>query len=186
MEDFRNSNTEKVAKNRVSIKYKVPKKHLLLIALTVILAVSTAYIVYRLFGSNPNGVSSPFTSEIKQSVDFTLYYPANLPDGFKIEQDSVSQADEGVVIYAISNGSGKRITISVQQMPENINLDLLYNNLSDVYEIDTSYGKVKVGKDGNVLIGNVNANGTWLLFNTPNGNVTTEEFNQVLASVIQG
>lgn len=130
---------------------------------------------------------SPFSSEIKESVEFPLYYPTSLPEGFKIETDSIKEAENGVVIYAISNGSGKRVTVSAQKAPENIDINALYSSFDDTYELDTSTGKIKVAKtDDNVHIANLIRDDTWLLLNTPNGNVSTEEFNQILSSIREG
>lgn len=175
---------EKPYKNNVRHSKGKVVRYLLLF---IVLGLAIAGIVFGASKLAPNLLSpSPFSEEVKKDIDFSLYYPANLPEGFKIETDSIQQADQGVVIYAISNDSGKRITVSIQKMPENIDLNKIYENLSNVYEVDTDYGKVKVGQDENILIGNVNAEGTWLLINTPNGNVSTDELNTVLSSLKKG
>jgi hypothetical protein len=130
---------------------------------------------------------TPFNTEIKESVGYSLYYPKDLPQNFKIESDSVQEADPGVVVYAISDEDGHRLTVSMQRLPEGLNLEPLTNSLQDTYEIDTPLGKAMVGKTENgMLIANLIVDETWIIVNTPNANITTDQMNTVLQGLSKG
>lgn len=163
------------------LRRAITPKRLIYVTFTL-LAISAA--VFGISKIKPDlFAGSPFEETVKDSVEYDLYYPTSLPPGFKIETDSVQKVEDGVVVYAISDDDGKRITVSSQIKPSQINLDSIYAALSGVYDLKTHNGDVKVGKAQNgVLVAAMTLGDTWLLLNTPNGNVSVDEFNQILVS----
>ena len=57
-------------------------------------------------------------SSYKKQLSFPLYYPSELPVGYKIVTSSINSSD-GVLLFAIKN-NGTEITISEQSMPDQL------------------------------------------------------------------
>ncbi len=119
-----------------SPKLKRPRKWWLLIVLTlvgiIIIAGATAAILLI--------VQKPATpiSEFSKKVNFPLYYPEKLPNGYSFTPHSAS-IEDNVVFYAIQNGD-KKITVSEQTLPT-----ILPNLTAQKFdEIDAEAGKAYI------------------------------------------
>jgi hypothetical protein len=82
--------------------------------LTIIILVAALVAGLSLVG---NKDSSPLPKSARQAVNFPLYYPSHLPEGYKLEKGS-AKAENNIVFYSISN-NGKKISVSEQAAPIN-------------------------------------------------------------------
>ncbi len=127
---------------------------------------------------------SPFNSDITQKMDIPLYYPTKLPSNYKIELGSINQPEADVVAYTISNDSGKKINISLQKQPEGFDLSPLYESLTDVSDLETKFGKVKVGSSSQgYRIANILTGKSWVIITTEKDNLQPEELSSIIDSL---
>lgn len=126
---------------------------------------------------------SPFSEEMRKKTGIPLYYPTKLPAGYKLELNTITQPETDVVLYAVSNESGQRFNITLQKQPADINLEPLYNTLTDTKEIGTQFGQVKVGTTTEgIRMANILAGQTWIIISGSTATLTEP----VLAEVIDG
>lgn len=128
---------------------------------------------------------NPFTGEMAEEIDYPLLYPATLPEGFKLDKNSVSQTED-VVIYAIKNGD-KTIHISLQPQPQNFNLKPVLDLMTDVRQIETPAGETYSGvtKDNRLLSHTVTGS-VWIITNMPKDTVDNQELDAMLQSFREG
>lgn len=126
----------------------------------------------------------PFSQEIADNMGIPLYYPTKLPGTFKIELDSIVQPEKFVVVYALSSDDGKRININQQEQPSDITLDPLHAVLSNIREVDTKFGPVKIGvNEGTTNIANILTGETWIILNYPTDAVQDAAIIQIINSL---
>lgn len=154
----------------------------ILTLLTLILVIGTAslgFIYLREPVLSLLKPKAPFSPEISEKSQTPLYYPTKLPGSFKMETNSITQSDTGVVIYAITDDSGKKINVSIQKKPDNLNLEPLYLALSNVRDVDTKLGTIKVGQSNEgsseLEISNITVDSSWIILSSTKGTVTDEE-----------
>jgi hypothetical protein len=130
---------------------------------------------------------SPFVGKVS-GASFTLYYPTKLPDGFKIELNSIGHPEgKESVVYSISDDSGRTINVSLQPKPDGLNLEKINNTFTDTREVTTNYGKVIIGNsDLGIIMGNVTTDETWIIVSAALDAVTDKEFDTVLTSLKEG
>lgn len=159
------------------------RKHLVVMPIVVISLISVVALVAikkdSLLGLfTPN---SPFSEEVAGAIDTPLYYPTKLPGTYKMEINSIVQPEEDVVVYAITDETGKKLNISLQKQPEGINLDPLYAVLSNVRTLNTDLGEVRVGKsDDNLDIVNILTGQTWIIINSGSGTISDQDLTTVI------
>lgn len=169
-------------KPRTKLKKSVVRT-LLLIPIVIALGFATTYL-WRGPISSLLEPKSPFTESQQQDMAIPLYYPTKLPGSFKIETNSITQPDNGVLLYAISDDDGKRFNITLQKKPESISLDPLYAALSDVREIDTDHGVVKYGNSNEgIMVANVMMPQTWIIINSAAGTLDDASLTTVVNSL---
>lgn len=112
---------------------------------------------------------SPFNETISSSVNFPLYYSKELPEGYQLDEDSVS-FNKGVVVYSISSKDGnKKLFVSQQKRPEGFDFEgFNTDKISEAYEIQTPNGTATIGvvNDTTQVISVVSGE-TWIFANTP-------------------
>lgn len=87
--------------------------------------------------------------EVQRSVPFPIYYPRNLPAGYKLDPKSFRLAEAGVVLFTVTYGEGKNIVFSVQQQPSGSEMDKFvtsYIPLSTALQLPL--GQAKIGAYG--------------------------------------
>lgn len=172
-----NHNNTKSRKRRSSIR--------LILAVSIVSLIGVGTFLFKDKISEIVRPPSPFSEEVSKQADTKLYYPTKLPGSFKMETNSISQ-DNGVVIYAITDESGNKINVSVQKKPDNLNLDPVYSVLSNVREIHTKFGTVKVGQsdenNNQIEIANTIIDGSWLIINSTKGTLQDQDLVNIINS----
>lgn len=130
---------------------------------------------------------APFSPELSEKSQATLYYPTKLPGSFKMETNSITQSDTGVVLYAITDDGGKKINVSIQKKPDSLNLEPLYSALSNVRDINTKLGTIKVGQSNEgsaeLEVSNITVDSSWIILSSAKGTVTDEELNTIISNL---
>ncbi len=144
--------------------------------LSIIVAIAAGVLLWQGPVSSLLQPKSPFSEEITSSMNIPLFYPTSPPAGFKIEVDSVTQPEPGVVLYVMSDEEGNRINLTLQRQPEGINLDPLYAALISTRELTTTkFGTIKTGiTTENISITNILTGQTWILINMPRDTINDE------------
>ncbi len=128
---------------------------------------------------------SPFNEEVLGKMTETpLYYPTKLPGTYKIELNSITQPESSVVVYAITDDSGKKINVSLQAQPKNMTLEPLYKALTNLRNTDTKFGVIKTGtsEDG-IDITNILAGKTWIIITSAKGVLSSDEIQTIVNSL---
>lgn len=130
---------------------------------------------------------SPFTNSAAKDMGFSLYFPTDLPNGYKIELNSVKRAEDNpVILLGISNDNNQRITISQQKQPDGLNFDSLQKLLTDTRQVQTRFGTVSIGKsNGDTEIANILTEDTWILVSAPKDSVSSQDFDNLVKSFRQ-
>lgn len=108
---------------------------------------------------------SPFTTDIRSSVSFPLYYPTKYPSGYHLDPASISSNGQAV-LYQVKGDSTDALTIfvSIQAKPTGMNFDDFYNkHLTEPTSHITSNGPVVVGTDSRGTFGGLLTKNDWVL-----------------------
>lgn len=144
------------------------KKKLLIIAVVgIVIGVGSGVLIWKMAFLQPAN-ANPFTAKELAAVQFPLYYPTQLPTGYRIDTKSVNMPQSGVVVFDMSGPNGKKIYMSEEARPSTFDLGGFYKKFEDLKEIPVSDGSVAVGKLGGgttEIVSRAN-NKTWILSNT--------------------
>jgi hypothetical protein len=122
-----------------------PRKHgrrITVSAVAVLVITVAGAAGYWLLHRNSQAANSPLPQSVVQSANFPLYFPDTLPDGFRLDEQSVS-FDNGAVFYSLTDGKGA-IQISEQAMPDSLSN---FKNFNDLTETHVKIGKAFFGTD---------------------------------------
>lgn len=72
-----------------------------------------------------------------KSLSYALHYPAKLPPGYKVEQDTIT-VDDTVANFTMSNETGNRLFVTQQKRP------LLMEEVNKTREFNTELGKAYI------------------------------------------
>jgi hypothetical protein len=112
---------------------------------------------------------NPFTASVMASVQFQLYYPTWLPDGYHIDTKSVTEPNPGVVVFiAIGPKKADKLYFSEEARPSTYDIGGFFAKFSDLQEIGFGEGSIAVGKVGNTRteIASRITNKIWIIANT--------------------
>lgn len=162
----------------------IRKKQLVLIAVAALFVGAGGGVLYwKLFLSQPAN-ANPFTAKQMASVQFPLYYPTQLPDGYRIDASSVNEPQQGVIVFSLIGPKSKKLYISEEARPSTFDLGGFYKKFEDLREIPVSDGTVAVGKLGGgttEIVSRAN-NKTWILSNTT-ANIPLDQLVAMLKSL---
>jgi hypothetical protein len=143
-------------------------KRLSLILLFGLIALGIVAAWYKIAGS-----TSIVPKKIQTSVDFSVYYPKDLPPGYELDAESFRLAEPGVVLFAVNYGDRKDIVFSEQQQPPSSDIDKFitsYMPLNTVLQLPL--GQARIGAYGSApnirtVVSLPIHNGPWLIVTAP-------------------
>lgn len=125
-----------------------------------------------------------FSTSIKSSVNFTLFYPTSLPEGFAINKQSIQTTQGQVITYTASDNTGHHIIFSIQQKPSTFDYDTFYaKSLSGTFRFSTTNGDAAVGKTPTGTLGSFVSGDSWVLVTSDEKNLSTAVFQTVIKSL---
>lgn len=107
----------------------------------------------------------PFPPALRQSVQFPLYFPSQIPQHFAYDKTSLtSDTQNQTVFYSFKNANGKSINVNIQPKPKNYDIDVFYTRiLSNVQGTATPYGDAKIGMMGHATVGILVTDRSWVI-----------------------
>lgn len=154
-------------------EFAKPKRHRKRLIITIVCSLVLIVLVcigvlLLIFKHDSATLQNPVPAKLFDSVDYTVYYPTNLPDGYKIDKQSFSSPQSGVIVFYLINSEGQKIYISQEARPTTFNFGGYYNNFKDKSETVTDNGTIAVGKinNGSTEIASLATEKTWIIANT--------------------
>lgn len=114
---------------------------------------------------------------IKKSVNFTLYYPEKVPDGYSLNKGSI-KIDNNILFFTLNNG-GAKITVSEQSNPGK-RFD--FSQTPGFGEVSASAGEAVVGQISSQYVGILIADKTLVNIYTSN-NVSRDVIVKIVQSM---
>lgn len=165
------------------VKRRDNKKYLLTAGIVCLVLAGGGAAYWRLF-ANQTAVVDPFTSRILSSMQFPLYYPTELPTGYRIDTKSVNVPQQGVVVFSMIGPKGEKLYMSEEARPSSFDLGGFYNKFQDRKEVGVSDGAIAVGQldGGRTEVASRANNKTWILSNT-RANIPLEQLTTMMKSL---
>jgi hypothetical protein len=136
---------------------------LLFISLSVVMGLT--YFFHRTHHFNP------IPERIRQSTNVSLYYPAELPEGYAIKKDSFSLTSSVVTYYAV-NSSSDKIIFSIQALPDKPDLeDFNKRVLQNAVPVVSDVGDATIGELQGRTVGSIVTKYSWVLITTSSDSV---------------
>lgn len=175
--------TVKVHRRSSKSPLKKKKKLVILASAAIVVLAAGAGLYWRLVVWQP-AVVNPFSTGVIAAMKFPLYYPTNLPRGYRIDKKSVTQPSDGVVVFDMIGPKGDKLYMSEEARPTTFDLGGFYKKFQGLQEIPVSDGTVAVGRVNNgqtEIVSRAN-NKTWVLSNT-SANVPQDQLVAMLKSL---
>jgi len=154
---------EKGPDHQAKKKIKITKPIIALV-LVMIIAVGATWLKFYLHRSN----NTQILKNISQSVNFNLYYPSLLPEGYNISKGSFGQGSNVVTFYA-ENSRHERLFFSEQPLPDKTAMDDFNKRaLQDKTNVISDAGQASIGTLNNKPTGSLATAKTWVLVITSN------------------
>ena len=97
-------------------------------------------------------------------VNFPLYYPAHLPEGYALEQSSVSGTPDVVIFSAFNRATGNRLVVSEQARPTGFDFENFYHEQTSAYKhFAAPVGDGVTGTAGDSYLGSIVTDHTWII-----------------------
>jgi hypothetical protein len=145
------------------MRVKLSRKRLLLI-----LGILAAIIVAAVFGWKTFATQVPIMKlpqEVSSKLLFTPYLPNELPEGFAMNEASIT-TNEGALFFSLDSDSA-RLTFSEQVIPKNYGLDTFYDTaISEPSRLPVHGGTAVYGKSfdqKNTIISYTTTDNTWVI-----------------------
>lgn len=108
-------------------------------------------------------------AQIKDSAEFPIYLPADLPKGFRFSKESVDMTP-AVITYYLEGRDSKKLIFTLQPKPTEIKTeDFGKERLLNSKEMTISIGKASIGTLKSVQTASVVTDETWILITAPEG-----------------
>jgi hypothetical protein len=157
------------------------KKKLVIAIIGLLVLASGATFLFRAYQLRPQ---DPFTTKIQSSVHYPLYYPTQLPTGFRMGQNSVVKPQANVVLVTIDGPRNEKLYISEEAIPSGFSFNGFYLTFADLKKINTPDGLLAIGRINarETEIGSLATAKTWILSNT-NSPVSNQQLTAMMQSL---
>lgn len=153
-------------------------KKYIIIAVGVILIFLSSLVLYIIYKPSPN----PIPKSTVESVTFPLYFPSDLPRGYKFNPNSI-KSNNHAVLYTLTNDRSSTIVISIQPTPTEFNFEEFHlKQISGSKEVLTKSGKAVIGMLTNRTVGSLVTDKSWVLTSAP-ANVSAKDVETVIRSL---
>lgn len=143
---------------------QVQRRTLNVIVIVIIAAIIVGGWLYR----NTNNTSGPIPKKFASGLSYPLYYPTNLPTGYRVDRSSFARRGN-VLIFSVIGPNGENIAVSEEPRPANLDLGQTAPasgiSLPDERAFTTSAGSAYISLWGAKLVSSLVTNSTWVLLN---------------------
>lgn len=114
--------------------------------------------------------TKPIPGKYRQGLGYPLYYPSNLPKGYKVDRTSYVRNDK-TLIFSIQAPNGKNIAVSEQHIPAGLDLSQHPATnpagiaLPDQRNFTTAAGSAQISFWGDKLVSSLVTDNTWIILN---------------------
>ncbi len=129
----------------------------------VVLATTISVSVW-FFAIRSNG---PIPRKYTRGLQFTLYYPTRLPDGYQVDRTSFANKD-GSLIFNISSPGGRQIGVSEQALSSGMPTHQKTTapiNIPGQRDFDTPIGHAYLSFWGSNYVADITTEQTWIILN---------------------
>lgn len=156
---------------RPDAKKRAPSKRFFFVLGLVLVVAALAVGLHAVLGRH----ASLVPKNIQKSVDFSVYYPdpQKLPAGYTLDTKSFKLAQPGVVLFAVTYGTGNNIVFSEEKQPGSAIINKFTNSSIPLHtDLKTSLGQAELGAYGTgenlrTVISLPINNGPWLILTAP-------------------
>ncbi len=119
-----------------------------------------------LFTSHPAKThAGPFPAAISPAqITIPVYYPANLPAGYKVTGYKVVKQD--ILNYAVTTKNNDNFYVDIQAIPAGYDFGVFDKRFINPTSLTTNIGTATVGQMNNQLIGSIHTAKSWILINS--------------------
>lgn len=146
----------------------ISRRGLIVIAssLGIVLGIGVA-IGWKVFLYKPANVN-PFSAKLSASLQFPLFHPTYVPDGYHVDTSSVTEPATGVVVFSLAGPNKSKIYISEEARPTKYDIGGFFAKFSDLKESAITGGTLATGKIDNsqTEISSMLNNQVWVICNT--------------------
>jgi hypothetical protein len=126
--------------------------------------------------------ASPFSAEASRSAGLPLYYPAKLPDGWRIDPGSL-HTDTGMAYYQLANASNI-INVTLQTRPSSFNFNNFYTEtLHNTTQFLTPLGQAAIGKADGHYLGSLAIDDIWILVTPGSPDLPADDLHTILSNM---
>jgi hypothetical protein len=119
--------------------------------------------------------ASPIPSRYRSGLNYSLYYPSQLPNDYTVDKTSFRRKD-AVLIFSLTAPRGRTIAVSEERLPAGINLNSSSQSgisLPTQRSFTTAIGPATLSLWGSNTVVSIQAGGTWILLNVTGINPET-------------
>lgn len=138
----------------------------LLLVIASIFVLLTAFMAAMLIWTRHDDFSSSIRQAANQAA-FPIYSPTQLPEGFTIDEGSVSLTTE-VLLFTAKNTQGDTLIFTENPVPKDFDFESFYNKqFVGAQNISSIYGRGQAGILDNVMSGSLVTDSTWIIIKGP-------------------
>lgn len=143
-----------------------PGKKFWVIAATLMLLGLVVAALVVILNSRSAAVAVP--DAVQKQTQFPIYVPEQLPPGYHTVEDSF-RADEGVLVFSISDDAGRTIAVTEQRLPEGLDFESFYKEqMKDVRQVSgapyaSMIGQASVNGRPNGRLLSIKTDTTWVM-----------------------
>lgn len=120
-------------------------------------------------------------ARVRSAVNFPLYQPAKLPQGYKVDANSF-RLNSSVVTFTVQN-LDKNLVFTEQAKPMDFDFGGFYDGqFADARTISTGAGRAYVNAFGDGELASIATDRTWILVRSPAG-VSASDFDSILQGI---
>lgn len=145
-----------------------PRLRLVLAAALFAIAIGAGFLAVGEIRKN-SARDKLFPADLRSAVSFPLYFPSELPGGFRVDQEP-ARFGAGVVTFSISYGKDSKLVVSEQKKPSDFDFGKFYKEKFEVRrQTDVTGGQLAIGKLNNQTACSLLTDQTWIIANAPSG-----------------
>ena len=127
----------------------------------------------------------PFDAKTLASVDFPLYYPLQIPKGFRTDPKSVTEPQSGVVVFDMKDSKGRKIFVSEEARSSTYNYGGFFNGIERSSQFKAQFGAAITGYLNNEqnVVGSIVSQKTWVIVNAKAGDTSPAQLKTIIATL---
>lgn len=164
------------SENQSTKKHSSPVRALKLAGFILVILAVGLLLGLLLSGMGGKDLQTKLTNATQgQSLEYDLYYPAHIPTGYKVEDETITAAEIATSITLVSDTSN-RLTITQQKRPS------LMEEVNKIREFDTANGKAYIADLNGRTAGFILAGDTLIIISS-SGEIDLNVLRQLMESM---